>query len=244
MKKSILLLALSVFLITANSNAQKKINGNGKIITETRNTGDYDGIRISGSFDVDLVSGKEGKISIKGEENLLSSIKVEVEGNELKVYVEKGIQIRTSSGKKIEITVPFEKISAVTLSGSGDVRTKNKINSDAFSAKLSGSGNFDLDVDSRNFDLALSGSGGIVLKGKTDSFTSKTSGSGNVNASNLKSKAADITVSGSGNNIVNCEGSLTGRVSGSGNIKYLGNPEKRDVKVSGSGQIYKGWLFK
>lgn len=240
MKKSILLLALSACFITAKSNAQTKINGNGNVVTQTRTTGDYDGVRIAGFFDVDLVSGKEGKIIIKGEENLLQAIKVEVEGNELKVYVEKGTQIRTSSGKKIEITVPFQKISAVTLSGSGDVRTKNKINSDAFSAKLSGSGNFDLDVDSNNFDLTLSGSGDIVLKGKTDSFTSKISGSGNVNASNLKSKTADVTVSGSGNSVVSCETSLTGRVSGSGNIKYLGNPEKRDVKVSGSGKIYKG----
>ncbi|WP_433830912.1 head GIN domain-containing protein [Flavobacterium anhuiense] len=240
MKRSILLTALSLFFMAVNSNAQTKISGNGNVTTETRTTGDYDGIKIAGFFDVALVAGKEGKIILKGEENLLSKIKVEVEGNELKVYVEKGIQLRTSMGKKIEVTVPFEKIASVTLSGSGDVKSKNKINSDSFSAKLSGSGNFDLDIDSRNFDLALSGSGDIVLKGKADSFTSKISGSGNVNASNLKSQTVDVTVSGSGNSVVTCETSITGRVSGSGNIKYLGNPEKRDVKVSGSGKIYKG----
>lgn len=240
MKRSILLTALSLFFMAVNSNAQTKISGNGNITTETRTTGDYDGIKIAGFFDVALVAGKEGKIILKGEENLLSKIKVEVEGNELKVYVEKGIQLRTSMGKKIEVTVPFEKIASVTLSGSGDVKSKNKINSDSFSAKLSGSGNFDLDIDSRIFDLALSGSGDIVLKGKADSFKSKISGSGNVNASNLKSQTVDVTVSGSGNSVVTCETSITGRVSGSGNIKYLGNPEKRDVKVSGSGKIYKG----
>ncbi|MBZ4035006.1 DUF2807 domain-containing protein [Flavobacterium sp. 17A] len=239
MKRSILLLAC-IMLLSVSSNAQSKINGNGKVITQTRTTGDYDGIKVAGFFDVDLVAGKEGKITIKGEENLLPLIKVEVEGNELKVYVEKGTQIRTSMGKKIEMTIPFEKISALTLSGSGDVRTKNKITSDNFSAKLSGSGNFDLDVDSKSLDLALSGSGDVALKGKADSFTSKISGSGNVNASNLKSKTADVTVSGSGNSVVSCDTSITGRVSGSGNIKYLGNPEKRDVKVSGSGKIYKG----
>lgn len=244
MKKSILLIAIAVFFINTNANAQwssnNKIKGNGKVVTETRTTGDYDGIKIAGFFDVDLVAGKEGKIIIKGEENLLAAIKVEVEGNELKVYVEKGTQIRTSAGKKIEVTVPFEKISAVTLSGSGDVRTKSKIKSDNLSAKLSGSGNFDLDIDTNKFDLALSGSGDVSLKGSADSFTSKISGSGNVNAASLKSKTVDANVSGSGNSVVNCEGTLTGRVSGSGNIKYLGNPEKRDVKVSGSGTISKG----
>lgn len=243
MKKSILLLLLAVFLINGNAKAQwsnNKVNGNGKIVTQTRTTGDYDAIKIAGSFDVDLVAGKEGKITIKGEENLLAVIKVEVEENELKIYVEKGTQIRTSTGKKIEVIVPFDKISALTLSGSGDIRTKNKISSDNLSAKLSGSGNFNLEIDTKNLDLALSGSGDVALKGRADSFTSKISGSGNVNAANLKSKNVEANVSGSGNSIVNCESSLTGKVSGSGNIKYLGNPEKRDVKVSGSGSISKG----
>ena len=99
-------------------------------------------IKISGSFNVDLVSGKEGKITIKGEENLVSAIKVEVEDNTLKIYVERGFNIRPSMGKRIEVTVPFEKISEVSLSGSGDVSTKNLIKNDQFTVKLAGSGNF------------------------------------------------------------------------------------------------------
>lgn len=246
MKKSIQLLACSVFLtgFIANaqwsSNDQNKIKGNGKVVTETRNTGDYDAIKVGGPFDVNLVSGNEGKITIKGEENLLSSIKIEVEDNALKIYVDKTVNIRSSSGHKIEITVPFEKISSVSLAGSGDIQTKNTIKNDKFEAKLAGSGNFKLDVDSNDFELNVSGSGNVALKGSADNFTTKLSGSGNINASNLKSKNVNANVSGSGNSIVNCEGNLTARVSGSGDIKYIGNPDKRDVKVSGSGNITKG----
>lgn len=239
MKKSILLLVFSVFLITANSNAQKKISGNGNVITQTRTTGDYDGIKIAGFFDVDLVAGKEGKIIIKGEENLLSLVKVEVEENQLKVYVEKGTQLRTSLGKKIEITVPFEKISEINLAGSGNIRTKDVIKSDKLSTKLAGSGNFNLAIDSNDLELNLSGSGNANIKGTADNFTTKLSGSGGIDAAGLKSKNVTANVSGSGNSKVNCNESLTARVSGSGNIKYEGNPEKRDVKVSGSGNITK-----
>lgn len=240
MKKSVQLVVCA-FLISFTCNAQwNKIQGNGKVVTETRNTADYDTINVGGSFDVNLVAGNEGKIIIKGEENLLSAIKVEVEGNALKIYVDKGISIRPGSGKKIEITVPFEKISALSLSGSGDIQTKNQIKSDTFSAKLSGSGNFNLNIDSNDLDLNLSGSGDVILQGSADKFTTKLAGSGNINASDLKSKNVDANVSGSGNSVVNCEANLTARVSGSGNIKYLGNPEKRDVKVSGSGNIRKG----
>lgn len=239
MKKSILLLALSVFFITSNSNAQIKINGNGKVTTQTRTTADYDGIKISGFFDVDLVAGKEGKIILKGEENLLAAIKVEVEGNELKVYVEKGTQLRASSGHKVEVTVPFEKISALTLSGSGDIKSINPIKNEKFSAKLSGSGDIDLNVESNTFEFNLSGSGDVKLKGNSDNIIVKLSGSGDIEAASLKSKNADVTVSGSGDVKISCSTSLTARVSGSGDIKYIGNPGKRDVKVSGSGSISK-----
>ncbi|WP_278021592.1 GIN domain-containing protein [Flavobacterium ginsengisoli] len=55
----------------------------------------------------------------------------------------------------------------------------------------------------------------------------------------LKSKVVEANVSGSGNSKVACDESLTARVSGSGNIRYVGNPEKKDTKVSGSGTISK-----
>ncbi|MEN2488807.1 head GIN domain-containing protein [Flavobacterium sp. B11] len=239
MKKSILLLALTAFFTNSVVNAQNKVQGNGKVVTETRTTGDYDGIKIAGSFDVDLVSGKEGKITLKGEENLLAVIKVEVEDNSLKVYVEKGTQIRTSNGK-IQVTVPFDKISELSLAGSGDIQSKDVIKNDNLAVKLSGSGNFNLPVDTNNLELHVSGSGNIHLKGTADKLTTKLSGSGDIDASSLKSKIVEANVSGSGNSKVNCAESITARVAGSGNIKYIGNPEKRDVKVSGSGTITKG----
>ncbi|WP_343706574.1 head GIN domain-containing protein [Flavobacterium sp.] len=239
MKKSILLLALAVFFTNNTINAQNKVQGNGKVVTETRSTGDYDGIKIAGSFDVNLVSGKEGKITIKGEENLLAVIKVEVEDNSLKIYVEKGTQIRTSSGK-IQVTVPFEKISELSLAGSGDIQSKDVVKNENLTVKLAGSGNFNLPVDTNNLELHVSGSGNIHLKGTADKLTTKLSGSGDIDASNLKSKIVEANVSGSGNSKVTCAESITARVAGSGNIKYIGNPEKRDVKVSGSGTITKG----
>jgi hypothetical protein len=242
MKKTFKIFVFSALLIGSAGNAQwsnNKIKGNGKVISETRTTSEYDAIKVAGSFDVDLVAGKEGKIIIKGEENLVSAIKVEVEDNILKIYVERGSNIRPSIGKKIEVTVPFEKISEVNLSGSGNVQSKDPIKNDKFTARLAGSGNFNLDVNSNNLELNLSGSGNIHLKGTSDNLTTKLAGSGNIEASNLKAKIVDAHVSGSGNSRVNCVESLTARIAGSGDIKYTGNPEKRDVKVSGSGSISK-----
>lgn len=242
MKKAVQVLVCSTFLLSFVANAQSssnRVDGNGKVVTQTRNTSEYDAIKVSGSFDVDLVAGKEGKITIKGEENILDVIVVEVEDNILKIQVKKNTNIRSSMGKKVQVTVPFEKISELNLSGSGDIQSKDAIKTDKFLARLSGSGNFNLAVNSNTLELNLSGSGNVRLKGSADSFTTKLSGSGDIDAGELKSKKVDVNVSGSGDSKVNCSESLTARVSGSGDIKYTGNPEKRDVKVSGSGNISK-----
>jgi hypothetical protein len=242
MKKSIQLLVCSVFFLSTVANAQwskERIKGNGKVVTNTRSTATYDDIKVMGSFDVDLVAGKEGTITVKSEENLQQYIKVEVEGNVLKIYTEKNKNISSSMGKNIQLTIPFEKISSVTLSGSGDVRSKSTIKSDSFSAKLSGSGNLNLDVDATSFNLAVSGSGDVVLKGSTETFTTKLSGSGDIDSDTLKAKNVDITISGSGDSKVFCSENLKARVSGSGDIQYKGDPKTKDTKVSGSGSISK-----
>lgn len=240
MKKTIQLIVLCTLFLTTMANAQwsnKRIKGNGKVITEKRTTAGYDEINVSGFFDVVLVSGKEGAISIQGEENLLQYVKVEVDGNILKIYTEKNVNISTSKG--IVLTVPFEQISFVSLSGSGDLKSKNTIVGSKFAAKLSGSGDLTLDVKTTDFEANLSGSGDVALTGSSDNFVSKISGSGDVDAADLVSKTANLTISGSGDMKVNCTQSLYARVSGSGDIAYKGNPESKDTKVSGSGEISK-----
>jgi len=238
MKKSLQLIILGAMFITSISYAQgTKVKGNGKVVAEKRTTTSYDEISISGFFDVELISGKEGEISIKGEENLLPYIKVEVKDNILNISTQKNISINTK--EKIVLTVPFEQISSVSLSGSGDVSTKSPIASTNFKARLSGSGDLTLNVKATNFEAVLNGSGDAVFSGNSDNFTSKISGSGDVDAVNLVTKKANITVSGSGDMKVNCSESLYARVSGSGDIEYKGNPQSKDTKVNGSGEISK-----
>ena len=240
MKKLALTLVLLCFTF---ANAQKKnnrrIKESGVQTTENRTTETYDAINAGGSFKVVLVSGKEGDIIIKGEENLLPHIKIEVVNQELKITTEKNKYISTSNGKNIIITVPFENINQVSLTGSGDISTKNTIETNSFVAKLIGSGDLKLNVECKNLEVNLNGSGDIVLVGKTENINSTLNGSGDIKATNMKSKNATVTVSSSGDNSVYCTESIYARVSGSGDIKYSGDPKKKDTKVNGSGDIKK-----
>jgi hypothetical protein len=239
MKKLLKSVLYCSLLFTTIANAQwyskNSIKGNGKIITEKRVTADYDEIKIAGFFDVELVSGKEGNISIQGEENLLQYIKTETENGVLKVFTEKKSNISTN--KKILITIPFENINAVSLSGSGNLSTKTTIKTNKFKTNLAGSGDITLTVVAIEIEADLSGSGTLILKGNTDSLMTKLVGSGDVNTADLKSKNADVSVTGSGDVTLNCSNNLKARVSGSGDIYYTGNPKTKDANVNGSGDI-------
>jgi len=240
MKKIITLgIALCTIAVT---NAQK-IKGNGNIVTIERSTDDYDAIAVSGWFNVILVDGQEGKLSIEGEENLLEYIKTEVKEGKLVIKVKKGYNLQPSSWKKdggIYVTVPVESVNEVTLSGSGDIVGKKTISASEFSTNMSGSGDITLDVESKTVSASMSGSGDINLSGTTEVFDVQISGSGDIEAYDLIADTVDASISGSADIKVTANKMLKARVSGSGDIHYRGDATKLDTKSSGSGDITRG----
>ncbi len=215
----------------------KKISGNGNMTTVNRNTAEYDQIKLKGSLDVSLVSGSEGKLKVEGESNLIDYVITEVEDDILKIYVKKGHYLKVSKGKKLIITVPFNDISKVSLSGSGDIYSNDVIKAPDFKTGISGSGDVKLIVDAQNTEGYVTGSGDLVLTGSSNNFDCKVTGSGDIKAYGLKSNEVIASVTGSGDIQVTSTSAIKARITGSGDIMYKGNPEREDKKVSGSGDI-------
>ena len=241
MKKSILLLSLLCFGINS-ANAQwwssnKKIEGNGDYAKVNRSVSDYDQVALLGNMDVELVAGTEGKLIVEAESNLQQYIVTEVDNGKLKISVEEGVNLDPSRDYEIKITVPFKELGGVSLTGSGDIYSSNRIKSENFSARITGSGDIQLQLEADTVEGKLVGSGDLNLQGSASEFECLVTGSGDLDASGLKAKRVSATVSGSGDIQVYASESLKSRVSGSGDISYTGNPQKQDFKTSGSGSI-------
>lgn len=234
-----LVLFLISFLSFGQWNNGKTIKGNGMIVTQNRSTTAYEGIKISGVYDVELIAGKEGNISLDGEQNLIDHIAVSVNENILTIGSEKGYYLKTSNNQNIHIKIPIETINQLSLSGSGTIISRDVIRTENFDTKLSGSGELKLLLDTKKLNMTLSGSGSVLLKGIANEITTSISGSGDIDATQLESKAAKIIISGSGNVKVTCSDSLHARISGSGKILYSGNPNQKDTQIYGSGSISK-----
>jgi hypothetical protein len=237
MKKSILLIAMILLGTSAHAQWWKRIKGNGNTITQTRQTANYDKVSVAGSFDVQLVRGEEGDITLKGEENLLDHIRVYVKNNVLILKVKDNINLSSSWNKNITIEVPVNEIAGVKLSGSGDISTQTTLKATDFNAAVSGSGDISLAIEATNLYIQVSGSGDIDLSGSAEDLSVKVSGSGDVNAYGVVAQDATVTVSGSADVTLTVKGTLNAKVSGSGDIQYKGNPKKVASKVSGSGDV-------
>lgn len=240
MKKTITLTVMFLMLVyitNAQSWGNKKIKGNGKVVTETRTTGEYDGIKCAGSMDFILVAGEEGKITLEGDSNLLEYIITKVKDDLLVIKTKKGINM-SYKNNTIKITIPFKDISKVSLAGSGDLYNKDILKANKLSVSLAGSGDVKLDVKTDFVKGAIAGSGDLTLKGSTNELEAKVAGSGDFHGFGLQANNTEVSVAGSGDAEVVSNKTLKARVAGSGDIVYKGNPEK-DAKVSGSGSISK-----
>jgi len=233
MLKSVTL--LFIFTLTLGSVYAQKVTGNGKTINKIRNVGSFDGVGVSGSFDVILVAGDEGKLELSVEENLEPYLITEVEDGSLKIKWKKGVNIRTKNNTIV--TVHFKNINSLAMSGSGDIISKDVIKGNSLKMAVAGSGDIKIEMDVQMAKSAISGSGDIKLSGKATEFEAAVSGSGDIEAYDLKTEKAELKVAGSGSIGISVEKEIVARVSGSGDIKYKGQPRIEDIKVSGSGKI-------
>ncbi|MGB3607411.1 head GIN domain-containing protein [Psychroserpens sp.] len=235
--KSTLLLTITFLSFTISQAQWRKIKGNGTMTTENRSTADYDAVSCAGSFDYTLVAGTEGQITLEGESNLLQYIITEVKNGTLYIKTENNKNISSSRNKTIKVTIPFKELDRVSLSGSGDLWNEDQITATNFEVSLSGSGDVVLHVQSKNLSGSITGSGDLTLKGETTNLEAKITGSGDLHAFELDTIDTAISVTGSGDAKVVCNGQFKARVTGSGDIEYKGNPTNTDSKVSGSGSI-------
>ncbi|GLB51648.1 DUF2807 domain-containing protein [Neptunitalea chrysea] len=228
---------LTLLVFTACNASWNGVKGNGYKTTETRNVSSFDGIEVAGSYDVQLVKGKEGEITIDAEENLIEYIITEVENNTLHIYTKDGYSINSRKG--IHIKVNVNTIASARLAGSGSITSNETYATNMFTTSVTGSGDIYFKINAKKTEATVTGSGDLELEGTTEEFRADITGSGDIQAYRLTSSDAKVTISGSGGVELYCKQSLKANITGSGDINYKGNPVTRELNTAGSGNITK-----
>ena len=210
-------------------------------------------IVMNGPIDLVLKQAAVPELMVHGEPNMLSRVTTRIEGNTLYIGT-RGMFIVIRQPLRIEMALPA--LEKLQMQGSGDAMIKG-FHGRQFETILRGSGNLQFEGDyqqvlanavgsgdvnlvlpnSDNIELTAMGSGNINLKGQTKLLTAKMSGSGNLDAVALRANLAVLNASGSSDAKITATQEVKVRLSGSGDARIYGNPTKRTVQSSGSGEV-------
>lgn len=231
MNKLIFLIILSVIAVTTN--AQNR--------TVKRSTNPFSEVSLRVDADLYIEQGDEHSIEITADDKTLDKIIVEV--NEDKLIIRFSFEDRWMSDFKpghMEIHVTTKNIYELSVQGSGNIYAQKPLETHTLELYIAGSGDIQLsNVICDKIDATIAGSGDIVFNGKSTGREIEilVAGSGDVIASDFEAEVAYVKIAGSGDCEVNASKFLEVNVYGSGDVKYLGEPNIKS-QVAGSGRVY------
>ena len=235
--KALTLVIVTTILVTTSCDFYFPcIKGDGMLVTESRDIGEFTGVASFGNFMVEIFNNEDYSLKIEADENLLPYIDSYVRGGNLILETKRGKCIKSREQLKIMVGAP--EIRLIRLGGSGNMYC-DMIDSPDLKLELNGSGNIHCsEVNTEDIEIRLSGSGEIRINGSSGSADINLTGSGNVRASDLETNTCNVNLAGSGNVFIRVIDYLEARITGSGNIYYKGQPEIKST-ITGSGNIRK-----
>lgn len=231
--------------------------GNGKIITIEKNLSPFERIHVGGSGELNYHQSQEYRVAVQIDSNLEEHLDISTRDSRLYIGPKQGRALFSPTKLIVDVYCPSP--SGVAISGSVKFTTMDKISAGDFRLNISGSGKVDGDFECDNFSTRISGScdinsnivctsfsaeisgsGKIAVTGSAKNLNVSISGSGEFNANEFQTNNASVNVSGSGLIQLWVMEYLQARMSGSGGIRYRGDPQI-DLRSSGSARLEKYW---
>lgn len=231
-----------------------RVDGSGKIVTQTVDVSSFDRVSLDASGDVYIEQGDTESLTIEADDNILPLLESHVRGSQLILGARPNVSINPSQPIVYRLTVKdmqafalngsgncfVEELEAndlnLSINGSGNIAIDNLVG-DALSLDLRGSGDIDIkELDAETVDASIAGSGDITLNGIAEDQEISIPGSGNYRAGELETTSTQITIHGSGDVTVWAKEQLRLDVDGSGDVQYYDNPTI-DQSGNGSGHL-------
>jgi hypothetical protein len=230
------------------------IRGSGDVIEENRSVSDISSVELAMQGSLSIEIGSTEALRIEAEDNLLEYIETQLSAGRLVIKSQNGVNLRNTEPINYFLTVTG--LDSIRISSSGDIQTPD-LQAERFSITISSSGDLtmgDLDCTSlsvessssgilsmgtltaETIDVRISSSGNVEIDGgQVQKQDITITSSGEYRAEDLASAEAEVTLTSSGTARIRVSDQLSGRLSSSGNIYYIGDP-KVSVSTTSSGK--------
>ncbi len=212
------------------------VAGTGSGTTRTFAVSDFKGVALRGSDDVQVTTGAAFAIRAEGPAEVLDRLKIERDGDMLKIGRKRDLSFNWGDQKSARIFVTMPSIVRATIAGSGDMSV-DRVASGDFEGGAAGSGNLSIAALSvANAEFSIAGSGDISAKGAAETLNMSIAGSGDIDASGVKASGGDASIAGSGNIRADINGKATVSILGSGDAD-MGPNAVCEISKLGSGSV-------
>ncbi len=236
MKKTVILLTvIFISVILSSCIFTGSIEGNGKVVEETRDLGDFDKISVTRGMNVYISQGGSQKVVVKADENLLDVIETSVSDGILKVSCNRGI--RKAGSNKVLVTVP--NIDLLKTTAGSNVFADDTLHLKTLEIKSTAGSNVKLLLNAEELYVSAMAGSNISLNGTSEAFNAKANSGSNVKAGDLHTTNCDLKASSGANIWINVSKELSAKVSSGANVFYYGNPEATNIEKSSGGNVIK-----
>lgn len=246
MKKIIYILTLIGLLACDSESAGDCFQTKGATVQQEVVVTPFEKILVNRDVELILKEGIDYEVVIETGENLMNDVEVIVVSNELKLSDNNTCNyIRDYGITKIYVTAP--NITSIRSSTQYDVSSDGILNypnislvSEDFNAPGSFTvGDFRLQINSSRLNVVSNNISSFYISGQVDDLViGFYSGAGRFEGENLIADNISVYHRGSNDMIVNPQVSLTGELSGTGNLISINNPSTVEVE-----QLYIGQLI-
>jgi|AntRauMFilla1563_2_1112583.scaffolds.fasta_scaffold01935_3 hypothetical protein len=234
-KPQFFLLSLFVMaLVSCNSNSPSEKSGNQ--VSDEQVIGDISKLKISGIFNLIIIQSDNPSLRIEGDENLVSMLKVNQQGDLLELTLE-GERESLFGNFDLDVYVTVPNLTELEFEGVGNIKNEGTLTLETFEMTGEGIGNIQLDMDAKSIDARFNLMGNLKFKGTVEEIYLSNEGIGNVEASDMIAQNMTLISSGLGKVAVHCVGDLSITVNGIGAVSYIGFPNVIKEEINGMGSV-------
>lgn len=212
----------------------KRIHGNGNNIAQSRNTGKFNSLDVSGAIDVYIKQDSTQAVKVETDENLQQYVDVYESNGVLVVSPKDNYNLDPTHKIKVFVAAPAFRV--IQVSGASTITSENKLVSlESIDIDLSGASEAKVDLKAPRINAEVTGASNITLAGETKDLNVVGSGASGAKCLNLMTENTTVDVSGASSAEVFASVKLDAQASGASGIKYKGNPAiTKDVNGASS----------
>ena len=233
-KTTIVLLFVSVLFASCGADMFNRIDGNRNVISKDREiTNDFTKVRVSSGIDLFIKQGNQVELTVEADENLHEYIMTEVEGDQLKIYIDGNIW--RAKARKVYLTVTD--IEGLRATSGSDVVSDGVLRVKDFEVSTTSGADMRIEVEANHVSSSSSSGSDLIISGTTDTHDSSASSGSSVSAYGLESREVSARASSGADVEVYASESITAKASSGGDVRYKGSPKKVSKKTSSGGGV-------